>query len=263
MIKPSYKAFFSCFVVLVLLPGCAGAQGTENAVVPAKESSASVSAERDSVLSLEAFYSIDSTKTYNQVKAEILREKAKLSTSGISEDSLGVWFCNKLVYGLIPYWYGTPWTFEGYTAVPKQGTIACGYFVSTTLLHMGVAVNRYKLAQQLPVHEAKTLAVGAEVSVFEGERTDLIIEQLDTGLQNGLYFLGFDQSHVGYLLREKEQLFVIHSNYMGAQRVTVERISESQAFASYLRFYVVPVSGNKELMKKWLLNEALTVIETP
>ncbi len=54
----------------------------------------------------------------------------------------------------------------GHTAVPKEGEIACGYFVSTTLLHMGVPLNRYKIAQQNPLNEAKTYAAGDSVYQF-------------------------------------------------------------------------------------------------
>ncbi|MBI3136732.1 MAG: hypothetical protein HYZ14_18810 [Bacteroidetes bacterium] len=210
------------------------------------------------------FYQRDSTISYVDMKVLIMKEKRSLYSTDASMDSISSWFCHRLVHGIIPYWYGTPWTFEGYTAVPGQGTVACGYFVSTTLQHMGLNVNRYKMAQQLPIHEALTLAIDSnQLITVEESTTEAIIAQLDTMLLNGLYFLGFDQSHVGFLLRENNQLFVIHSNYIGAQGVTVERIQESQAFAGYLRFYVAPISGNKKLMEKWLLNEVITVIETP
>ncbi len=35
-----------------------------------------------------------------------------------------------VVNKLIPFWYGTPWDFNGYTHIPGSGVIACGYFVT-------------------------------------------------------------------------------------------------------------------------------------
>ena len=49
---------------------------------------------------------------------------------------------------LLPAWDGTPWDFHGTSQAPREGKIACGYFVSTTLLHLGLQVERVRMAQQ-------------------------------------------------------------------------------------------------------------------
>ena len=41
---------------------------------------------------------------------------------------------------IFPAWYGTGWDFYGTTETPKQGKIACGYFVTTVLRDAGVKV---------------------------------------------------------------------------------------------------------------------------
>ena len=215
----------------------------------------------DTVDYLAILRQIDSTKSYAQTKAAIMDIKNKIDFSTSSVDSLNKIFTELLVFKIIPYWYGTPWAFEGYTAVPNQGEIACGYFVSTTLLHTGININRYKMAQQLPLHEALTLAAGEPL--LEIQNTSVVdnIAQLDTLLSYGVYFLGFDKSHVGFILKQFDQVFVIHSNYIGSDGVTIEKIEDSQAFASYKRFYIAPISTNYNLMKKWILGEAITVID--
>lgn len=48
---------------------------------------------------------------------------------------------------LMPCWYGTPWDFNGCTADPGKGSIACGYFVTTVLRDAGLQLNRIRLAQ--------------------------------------------------------------------------------------------------------------------
>src|SRR5687768_13237846 len=93
---------------------------------------------------------------YSFSKQYVSTVKTRIQTGRITEDSLSRLFTSLLTEKLIPHWLTTPWSFEGHTSIPRQGKIACGYFVSTTLLHMGFNVNRYKFAQQLPVNEAKT-----------------------------------------------------------------------------------------------------------
>lgn len=207
------------------------------------------------------FVKKDSTKTYSQIKSEIVQIKSAIFSKDLSYDSLGVLFTKLLVYGIIPYWYGTAWTFEGHTATPNRGEIACGYFVSTTLLHVGININRYKLAQQLPIHEATSLALTDSVLVISEVATEEIIREMQRQTIEGIYFLGFDQIHVGFLLNSKNQLYVIHSNYIGGS-VTIERIEESLAFASYRKFYVSPLSTNRSFLKRWKKGEAIEVIET-
>ena len=72
-----------------------------------------------------------------------------------------------IVNGLIPFWYGTEWDFYGYTSVPKQGKIACGYFISTVLLHGGFILNRYTLAQQGPYNEARSIQINDSVQIYK------------------------------------------------------------------------------------------------
>ena len=73
-------------------------------------------------------------------------------------------------------------------------------------------------------------------------------------MKQGIYFLGFDESHVGYILKENSNLFIIHSNYIGNRGVVKESIENSEAFSHYLRFYIAEISTNKVLMKKWVEN---------
>ncbi len=90
--------------------------------------------------------SYNQNKMRIQVKKKIIRELYRQKK--ISLDSVGNFFEQTLLNELIPYWYGVGWTFEGHTNSPDSGTIACGYFVSTTLKHFGMNLNRYRLAQQ-------------------------------------------------------------------------------------------------------------------
>lgn len=171
-------------------------------------------------------------------------------------DSARAIFTSELLNSLIPYWYGTEWDFEGYTAIPNEGKIACGYFVSTTLKDMGLNVNRYTLAQQSPENEAKSVSIDPKkVTHFTG---DNIYEELPK-LRSGLYFVGL-YNHVGYIYVHNEIAYFLHSNYID-NKVVIERANDSRAFYSS-NYYLSPITWNDELILKWLKKEEVVVIST-
>ncbi len=115
-----------------------------------------------------------SDKTYSATKAAVNRRRQALNTAyeagRITLDSVRQAFTNTLLDDIIPYWYGTDWSFEGHTTVPRSGQIACGYFVSTTLLDAGLRLNRFRLAQQAPEVEATMLSFGKKSSFLTPTR---------------------------------------------------------------------------------------------
>ena len=198
--------------------------------------------------------------TYNQLKPQILCLRTSASTNQISTDSLSFLLNNILTEKLIPHWLSTPWSFEGHTSVPQEGTIACGYFVSTTLQHAGFNLNRYTFAQQLPINEALTLSLGQPIVEINNPSVSERIMLLKEKLKEGLYFIGFDKSHVGYIQKKNGELFLIHSNYINARGVEIEPIAESEVFSWFDKIYIAEITTNRELMKKWARNERITVI---
>lgn len=194
------------------------------------------------------------TKTpYYKVCQEIKNEK---STS----DSLSSLLETSLINRIFPYWFGTPWNFNGHTNIPNQGKIACGYFVSTTLKHIGFNLNRYKLAQQLPIHEAKTLSLGQPILEIQNEDFDKCLNQINTQLDEGIYFVGLASSHVGFLLKRQSHLFFIHSNYGFPSEVIIESAEASEVFQNFRHFYISPLSTNPTLLNFWKKNKRIPII---
>jgi hypothetical protein len=175
-------------------------------------------------------------------------------------DKVGSAFESALLNEIIPHWYGTEWDFNGHTDAPGQGQVACGYFVSTTLQHLGINVNRYQLAQQTPQNEAKSLAVGGEVIEIAGESTAGNLANIKAAIGEGICFVGLGRSHVGFLVKRKGVLFFAHSSYLSPGAVTIELAEKSPVFCAYDRYYIVELSNNQAFLKKWLNNEQLTVI---
>lgn len=198
------------------------------------------------------------TISYADTKADVgqLRKRLNegLRLGNISFDSIKAAFTNHLVDKIIPHWYGTPWSFEGHTALPNQGKIACGYFISTTLQDMGIKLNRYKLAQKSPFDEAKIISCGSVINSVFQETTEKAFEEIDRLTQEGLHFIGFDKGHVGYLLKRKGELFLIHSNYLSPGSVCIEPLAESRVFKSFSKFHLVDISNNQGLLQLWLDN---------
>jgi len=201
---------------------------------------------------------------YNTTKSEIEKIRMELSnkyqniTDSIHQktllDSTMTIFSNILLNKITPCWYGTPWDFNGHTAKPNQGTIACGYFVSTTLRDMGLNLNRYKLAQQNPESEAKSIAIDVKNVMYFDEES--IFKKIDK-LNDGLFFIGLD-NHVGYLYLYKGKSYFIHSNCIDG-KVMIEPAKSSEAFYS-ANYYIVRFTGHKNLAKKWLTKDPLLIV---
>lgn len=196
--------------------------------------------------------------SYDDAKMSIgqLRKKlgAQFRQGHISIEGVKNEFTTHLVDGLIPHWYGTPWSFGGHTAIPNQGKIACGYFISTTLRDMGLQLNRYKLAQKSPIDEAMIISCGSQIYNVEQKDHVKAFEEIDILTKEGLYFIGFDTGHVGYLLKRNGELFLIHSNYLAPISVCIESLKDSRVFKSFTKFHLVDISHNEMLIQQWLDN---------
>lgn len=171
-------------------------------------------------------------------------------------DSLSRYLYSKLINDIVPHWYGTPWDFNGHTDIPNQGEIACGYFVSTTLKHLGFIVNRYKMAQQAGLNEALTLQPREQLKIYSNLSFKVLKEKLNATYKNGIYFVGLD-NHVGYVLIKDKNIYFLHSNYV-EDKVMIERAEYSECFKSNL-YVFAEITTNKALIKKWIFSEQLIV----
>lgn len=197
---------------------------------------------------------ISYTNTKLAAKALRLRLQKDLRNGIISLDQVKKAFTDQLVNEILPHWYGTPWSFGGHTEVPNQGKIACGYFISTTLRDMGVKLNRYTLAQKSPIDEAKMISCGSEIKSVVQETPENALAEIDRLTHEGLYFIGFDEGHVGYLLKRDGELLLIHSNYFSPVSVCMEKLNESRVFTKFKKFHLVAISHNETLLQRWLEN---------
>lgn len=170
------------------------------------------------------------------------------------------YFTGALLNEIVPHWYGTVWDFNGYTNKPNDGVIACGYFVSTTLKHMGLNINRYKLAQQAGLNEAKTFEPYENLLIYNIDYTDelgSVFIKMKEALADGLYFVGLS-CHVGYIYVKNNELYFLHSNYIDGC-VMIEKAEYSEAFRSNI-YVIADITFNESLIVKWIENSVIPVV---
>lgn len=166
-----------------------------------------------------------------------------------STDEKGKEFTDLMVNKIFPYWYGTPWNFNGTTQKPNEGKIACGYFVTTTIEDMGFPINRIKLAQCASEEMIKELVSKENIFRFSGISME-DFEQKIIKKGNGLYLIGLD-NHTGFVLISDEENYFIHSNGYFPQEVMKEKLSDSKIIAKSKYRVVGKMSADKKFLNNW------------
>jgi hypothetical protein len=156
---------------------------------------------------------------------------------------------------VFPAWEGTPWSFYGQSWEPRQGSIACGYFVTTTLQQSGLHLQHTLLAKQAATVIIRNLTTEAHMHRYRGLSQAEFVEEVRR-LGPGLYVLGLDY-HVGFLrVREGGAVQLVHSSWTGATAVVREAADSSPALGSRARV-VGKISDDNSLLRAWLLGTPL------
>ncbi len=196
----------------------------------------------------------DNRYNYKLVKKSI-KVQLKASCEAINYDSLGKQMHLLLSDKIFPFWYGTKWDFNGITEIPQSGSIACGYFVSTTLKHLGFQLNRYHLAQHSAEGLIKTLTPDSLIhTTYDMEELLDYIKQRE----DQIYLIGLS-NHVGYIEKRGPQVSFIHSNYIDAQGVVKEEAASSSALEASSIFMVATISKNERLIHQWIQGQEIMV----
>ncbi|NNT72902.1 hypothetical protein HKT18_11800 [Flavobacterium sp. IMCC34852] len=186
----------------------------------------------------------DYPKTLDSIK--IIRSQLK----GKSTAEIGRTFTNQLANKIFPYWYGTDWDFNGTTQKPNSGSIACGYFVTTTLRDIGVDINRVKLAQCASEEMIKKLVSEENIYRFSNKNIHEFEQTLkDKG--NGIYVVGLD-NHTGFLYLSDEGNYFIHSSGARPFKVVKEKFIESSLLIKSKYRIAGKLSSDKQLLSAWI-----------
>jgi hypothetical protein len=206
------------------------------------------------------------TKDYAQIKAQIIVQRdsmaALYSNAGTTKRAELVAAARKLVLktildDLFPAWMGTPWDFNGVTQKPREGLIACGYFVTTVMRDAGFGVERAKLAQQASLKIIKTLCPVDAIKDYGGIDVPELVRRMGN-LPKGLYIVGLD-IHTGFIYNGVKSVDFIHASYGTPSEVVHEVALKSQVLAQSKRFVLGRVDTDV-LLGKWLSKAAIPTI---
>ena len=158
---------------------------------------------------------------------------------------------------VFPAWEGTSWSFYGQSWVPRQGSIACGYFVTTALFDTGLRLRRSLLAKQSSETLIKNLTTEAHIHRYRNVSQRAFVQQV-SDLGPGLYVVGLD-FHVAFLrVREGGAVQMVHASWIRPAKVIREAADSSPALPSKYRV-VGKLSDDDNLVRAWLLGEVLPV----
>jgi hypothetical protein len=193
------------------------------------------------------------SNNYKTVLSDISKQRNYFKVNDTNPDSVKQYIIQQFVENVYPHWVGTPWDYNGYTNTPKQSSIACGYFVSTTLKHMGFNWNRYELAKMYSQQIVEDVC--DTVKVFNS--INELYRFVNFG-QNNIYILGLS-SHVGIIVKHKNEVWFIHSNYYDLKGPDKEKIFESDALKDSDVFWCGTFLTDSNI-NKWLNNTPYNLV---
>ena len=206
---------------------------------------------------------------YDSLKSAIEKERRRfyeqLEIISNNADSLTVIdsatnYLEKMVLNsLLPHWYGTRWTYEGHTNVPQEGSVACGYLVSTVLKHAAFNLNRYRVAQQYSIDIAKILQGDTSLIMLEDVSLKYFVEKVKDEFEEGLYVVGLS-NHVGFLLKRASEVYFIHSSYVDPVKVIIENANGSFALSSSSFYAIGKLTTSRKVIEKWIRGEEFEIM---
>ncbi len=173
-----------------------------------------------------------------------------LPDKAFAKDSIANYWVETLGTGLFDYWHGTTWGFNGITQIPKEGNIACGYFVTTLLTHMGLNISRSRLAQMPSSQMMKSICPAQQIESYN----NLNFAQFATAMQQlkkGVYIIGLD-FHTGFIIHDGRSAYFMHSYYGNNIGVIKEAVDQSTALIKSQTKWLISLTGDDALIKRWL-----------
>jgi len=180
-------------------------------------------------------------KAYNNSSAE--------GKKAIIEEARTYLF-DAIVTDVFPQWYGTQWDFNGTTRTPKDGKIACGYFVTNVLTDVGFNIPRIKWAQSASEVFIKRLAPN-DIKRFSNRPLSEVESHLKNA-GNGLYLVGLD-SHVGFIVVKRGRISFVHSNYYQREKGVMSEEINSKNPLNDSSYRVIGKLFSDEMIENWIL----------
>ncbi|MBA3501419.1 MAG: hypothetical protein M4D80_24785 [Myxococcota bacterium] len=202
-----------------------------------------------------------SPPSYEQVRENLEARRVKLARDLETQPARAiaaarVTLIEALRDELLPAWNGTAWAMNGTSQKPNDGAIACGYFVSTTLLHAGFRVERARLGQQASTFITRSLVTSEPIWQTSDQPIDAFVDRVRKS-GDGIYLVGLD-SHVGFIIVDGKHTWFHHSG-PGEEGVRREP-ARTASFLSPSRYRQVAKLFDDALVEKWLRGDAIATV---
>lgn len=158
---------------------------------------------------------------------------------------------------IFPMWMGTDWDFNGTTTKPREGSIACGYFVTTTLNQCGFEFNRNKLAQQAASYIISSFCKEENIKRIGHNNTKALMRYLNQQ-EDRIFLCGLD-NHIGYIVKYDDEWYAVHASGLSPYAVVKEKLEGSKAFMSSNNFYVAPLFKEGYMLSSWVLDVPVAI----
>jgi hypothetical protein len=162
-------------------------------------------------------------------------------------------FTTSVTDKLFPFWYGTDWAFHGTSQVPGEGSIACGYFVTTVLRDAGVKIDRVKLAQCASEEMIKSLVPAKSIKRF----SNISIDEFEKAVKkwgDGVYVVGLD-NHTGFIICSRQKVTFVHSGGGVPLRVIAQAPADAKLLADSKYRVLARLSESETFLEKWAKGE--------
>jgi hypothetical protein len=189
---------------------------------------------------------------YDSCKKEILltKQKQKSLWATMAKPEKEKIFTSAVAETIIPGWIGTAWDFNGTSEKPLQGSIACGYFVTTILRDAGLGLARIKLAQCASEQMIVSLVQPKYIRRFSHVTIEDFIQSIqDQGY--GLYIVGLD-NHTGFIYHDGKDIYFIHSTFVGTRNVQKERAAVSWILNKSKYKVLAKISADEKILERWI-----------
>ena len=189
---------------------------------------------------------------YDSCKKAILfiKQKNRLHWNDLSKANKENIFTRAVAETIIPGWIGTGWSFNGISEKPQEGSIACGYFVTTILRDAGLNLARIKLAQCASEQMILSLIQPKYVQRFSNVPMDNFIAAIQQQ-GYGLYIVGLD-NHTGFIYNDGTDIYFIHSTFVGTRNVQKEKAATSIVLKSSRYKVTGKLSADEKVLERWI-----------
>ncbi|HRI25143.1 MAG TPA: hypothetical protein PLZ45_10725 [Ferruginibacter sp.] len=189
---------------------------------------------------------------YDSCKKEVglLKQRCREAWQHLSKQEKEKLFVSTVTGTIIPGWIGTPWSFNGTSEKPQEGSIACGYFVTTVLHDAGLKLQRIKLAQCASENMITTLVQPKYISRFSNVTLEQFIAAV--GQQGyGLYIVGLD-NHTGFIFNDGSDIHFIHSTFVGTRNVQNDNASVNRILRQSHYKVLGKISADERVLQRWI-----------